>query len=134
MLNGYVQRLTVRSCGPEQVELVMEMFYHGDPLGLPAGRIENRRELSPLAEAKHRQATIVFAEDEITAAGQTWLCLRATARWQEEGQDYEQNTWICPQAPLSGLVLQETRLESRLIARAELVSFGRNGSRGPACP
>jgi len=134
MLNGYTQRLTVRDHDEDQVELAMEMFYQGHPVGLPAPRVENRRELSPLAEAKHRRASISFAEDHLTAAGQTWSCLRATARWMDEDQPYQQDTWLCEQAPLSGLVLQETRLESRLMARVELASFGDRGSREPACP
>jgi hypothetical protein len=134
MLNGYTQRLTVRDHDENTVELVMELFYQGHPVGLPAPRVENRRELSPLTEAKHRRASISFAEDHIAAAGRAWSCLRATARWVDEDQPYQQDTWLCEQAPLSGLVLQETRLESRLMARVELACFGDRESREPACP
>jgi hypothetical protein len=134
MLDGFSQRLTVARLGEGEVELTMEMFCAGHPAGLPAPRIENRRELSPLAEAKYHGATITFAPDRIAVAGREWLCVRATAGWNDEGLTYEQRSWFSDRAPLSGLVLQETVQGKQLVARTRLSAYGDDERREPGCP
>ncbi|UCG32786.1 MAG: hypothetical protein JSU68_14105 [Phycisphaerales bacterium] len=134
MLDGFSQRLTVNHLGEGEVELTMEMFCAGQPAGLPAPRIENRRELSPLAESRFHRATITFAPDRISVAGREWLCVRATARWDDEGLAYEQRSWFSDQAPLSGLVLQETVQGKQPVARTRLSVYGDDEPREAGCP
>ena len=133
MLDGYGQRLTAVATDRADVRLRLEGFRHRRPVGLPttitlpvdydAGLDDSR--LSAAEAIIGDTIDLAAREETIQAASRNWSARRTEAVWDEEGVHYVRTTWVSPDAPLSGLVRQETRADGKLTHRTELVAHGR---------
>ncbi len=124
MQDGYRQRLTVERVGADHVSVRVEMYLRDEPLGLPAVRVVPKTEDAALDDPRIREAEIAASRETIAAGGRHWDARRVEARWWEEEVAYERVTWTAVEAPVSGLLRQETRADGELTHRRELAAFG----------
>lgn len=97
-------RYEVKAVRAATVDLQVQVFQRGYPLGLPAVYELLRahdpiRDLQPPVSAKRHVRT-----ERIQHAGRSWTTRRWEERWQDEGVSYRRVTWVSDKAPVLGVV------------------------------
>jgi hypothetical protein len=119
-----VEELRVKGIEGDAVAIEVRMFRAGQPLGLPAVRVE-RASFNPLRQHESRLTIAVTTEPAtVEAAGYSWPCRLVTETWIDEEVPTVRKTWICEAAPVFGIVRSERYDEGKRVAFMELLDFG----------
>jgi hypothetical protein len=124
LAGGFEQRLEIVKSSDREVQLKLEMWLNGRPVGLPATRTEPPDVDWALRSAGTSKAHVTAAQTTLTAVGRTWATRLTLARWIYEGINYERRTWTAADGPIYGVIRMVMTADDKLAASMELVAFG----------